>query len=658
MKNRFRLNLFRFVLLLSVCVSCSQEYDKALEDALNLAGENRPELEKVLRHYHGDTLKLEAAKFLIRNMPGHYSFADTMEVKPYYDEVDSVLTTMKGCNVWTIRDSLVKIDNKYADLSPEWVEDIQIIKADFLIQNIDSAFVQWKKGAWARHLDFEQFCEYLLPYKAEELQPLDAWRTYLREFHPDHLDELRYCDQLKNSSLQSAITLNDNLWYYMRPEITEASQVRPIYRLSTRLRMPFGICADFTNMAISVFRSQGIPVALDFTPQWAFRSLGHTWNVVLVNNGKNVPFSGATSNPGQPHKPDERMAKVFRITYAVNPDLKRLSEIEAFVPRAFRYPFFKDVTEEYMDCEDVEIEVGDSLDGRYAYLTVFDNTEWKPVDFALIKGSKVVFRKGGMNSVYLPVCYEAGGQMKAIGHPFLHTYDKEVRPFIPDTSRRVTLKLLRKYPVLRHVQGVVMRLDSGEFHASNDARFREYEMLYRVTDCSVTGREVVLPDTLGAFRYWRYYQPKNGSYCNIADIRFYERATGKQCVGKIIGTDGCWEGNPGHTKDKAFDGDLLTFFDAPVSSEAWTGMDFGKPVDIGRFVFTGRGDGNSIDIGDWYELLYWKEGGWHSAGKRKAETVHLLYEDMPRGALYWLRDLSKGKEERIFSYEDGKQVWW
>lgn len=85
---------------------------------------------------------------------------------------------------------------------------------------------------------------------------------------------------------------------------------------------------------------------------------------------------------------------------------------------------------------------------------------------------------------------------------------------------------------------------------------------------------------------------------------------------------------------------------------------FRQTGSIGRFVFTGRGDGNSIDIGDWYELLYWKEGGWHSAGKRKAETVHLLYEDMPRGALYWLRDLSKGKEERIFSYEDGKQVWW
>lgn len=87
-------------------------------------------------------------------------------------------------------------------------------------------------------------------------------------------------------------------------------------------------------------------------------------------------------------------------------------------------------------------------------------------------------------------------------------------------------------------------------------------------------------------------------------------------------------------------------------------MDFGKPVNIGRFVFTGRGDGNSIDIGDWYELLYWMDGRWHSAGKRKAETVYLWYEDMPDGALYWLRNLSKGKEERIFSYENGEQVWW
>jgi hypothetical protein len=36
----------------------------------------------------------------------------------------------------------------------------------------------------------------------------------------------------------------------------------------------------------------------------------------------------------------------------------------------------------------------------------------------------------------------------------------------------------------------------------------------------------------------------------------------------------------------------------------------------------------------------------------------LYYDDAPTNALFRLRNHSKGKEERIFTYEDGKQVWW
>ena len=112
-------------------------------------------------------------------------------------------------------------------------------------------------------------------------------------------------------------------------------------------------------------------------------------------------------------------------------------------------------------------------------------------------------------------------------------------------------------------------------------------------------------------------------------------------------------------RTKAFDHDLLTAFDAPLPSGAWVGMDFGKPVRIGQIVYTGRGDGNTIDIGDTYELFYWSgDNGWASLGKQKATTVKLVYPHVPAGALYWLRDLTKGQEERIFTYEDGKQNWW
>jgi hypothetical protein len=31
---------------------------------------------------------------------------------------------------------------------------------------------------------------------------------------------------------------------------------------------------------------------------------------------------------------------------------------------------------------------------------------------------------------------------------------------------------------------------------------------------------------------------------------------------------------------------------------------------------------------------------------------------VPKNSVLWLRDLTKGREERIFTYENGKQVWW
>jgi hypothetical protein len=57
-------------------------------------------------------------------------------------------------------------------------------------------------------------------------------------------------------------------------------------------------------------------------------------------------------------------------------------------------------------------------------------------------------------------------------------------------------------------------------------------------------------------------------------------------------------------------------------------------------------------------LLYWQEGDWESAGKQIATTHYLNYNHVPAGTLYLLRNHTKGREERIFTYENGKQMWW
>ena len=61
--------------------------------------------------------------------------------------------------------------------------------------------------------------------------------------------------------------------------------------------MPFGVCEDYVQIACAAMRGCGIPSAVDFTPQWPFRAQGHSWNVVLANDGRNLPFSGVETNP-------------------------------------------------------------------------------------------------------------------------------------------------------------------------------------------------------------------------------------------------------------------------------------------------------------------------------------------------------------------------
>ena len=66
-----------FATLTLVAFSGCSEEQKHLRMAMNYAGKNRTELKAVLNHYEKDDPnpeKLAAAKFLIENMMGHYSY--------------------------------------------------------------------------------------------------------------------------------------------------------------------------------------------------------------------------------------------------------------------------------------------------------------------------------------------------------------------------------------------------------------------------------------------------------------------------------------------------------------------------------------------------------------------------------------------------------
>jgi hypothetical protein len=61
--------------------------------------------------------------------------------------------------------------------------------------------------------------------------------------------------------------------------------------------------------------------------------------------------------------------------------------------------------------------------------------------------------------------------------------------------------------------------------------------------------------------------------------------------------------------------------------------------------------------GQEYELFYWDDD-WISVGKATATDQPLELGNVPVGFLYWLIATDSRKEERIFTFDDGVQVWW
>lgn len=648
--------LIILVLLCTLFPACQKsEEEVMLEQALELAGPNRAELQKVLDHYTGDSLKLEAAKFLIKYMPGHFSYVDTAAINRYALAVDSVIENMKeDRNNDAMRDSIDRVAQRKGINSLKIVQDCQIITADYLIQNIDIAFYDWQHGPWAKHVCFEDFCEWILPYKADDLQPLDNWRSRLKTFLSEKLTELEYCDQLRNSAYAAVKNMNRTLADSINPKMGTPIRYANI-PTEHRAKLPFGRCDDYVSMAATIFRSHGIPVVVHFTPQWAKRSLGHTWNVLLSDDGKNIPFDGITGQIGQQTSVEEVMTKIYRRTYSPNIELVRINNSGEFVPKSFRNVFIRDVTRGIIKCSDVTLKI-ESTPNKYAYLLAFDNQEWVPVAYGTIKNNKATFKDVGENAMYLPVIY-VNAQMKPIAEPFILDHNGKVRKKIPDMKRKMEMKLTRKFPTKERTYEFVPRLKDGEFQASNDANFKKYYVVHRIQEGKASGQHVNIPDSIPPCRYWRYTNNRYSTFCSIAEVMFYAKGDTTRLLGQVIGTDGSWYNNPEHLKETVFDGNTLTSFDAPRGEGCWAGLDLGKPMKVDHLIYYGRGDGNSVEIGDEYELFYWNDK-WVSMGRKRAKNVFVKYKGVPQNALYLLRDLTKGTEERIFTYENGKQVWW
>ena len=624
----------------AVAASCTQT-KVPLADALEQAGTHRAELESVLEHYRNEPLKRKAAEFLISNMPGKYTLGGPF-LNRYYELVDSLqaIPEVGSEEMRAFYDSVYTLPG-WQTLTKTY--DLYNIRADYLTEHIDAAFEAWQ-SPWAKSLTFEEFCEYLLPYRVGN-EMLEPWMQDFRRKYRPIIDSL-HTDRI------------DLVYTTVAKRIVGHRYYTPTYipdcRPSSLEGMRIGSCRSYGAWSFYIFRSLGIPIVHESTPNWSNHAMGHEWTTIIVD-GKYYPIQLGSGIRLGGHIKEfvYRPPKIYRDSYA---DHQPLIADETDVPPMFTNPRITDVTAAYIPTADVMLEDAFRISGgrpKYAYLTVFDEQTWKPVAYGKREGSGYRFTDMGLNSVYLPV-YFREGQYYPAGQPVKVNTQGKSTVLTPDTLHRQNVTLRRKFMDDNPKQWA-NAMAGGCFVFGKDFRFANADTL-RVDSMQTYDFKTI--EIHGRYRCMKYVPPRQ-TRGNIAEIEVYDK-NGKRVTGRVTSNyDPDWRDSVVNM-NYAFDGNVLTFaLTKPKQTDVWLGLDFGRTVELSNLVYLPRTDDNFIREGELYELFYW-DNGWQSLGKRTGsrKLQYLTYNNVPANALLLLRNLTKGKEERIFTYEDGKQVWW
>jgi hypothetical protein len=316
-------------------------------------------------------------------------------------------------------------------------DDLHYITAKYLINNIELAFKSWQAAPWGKHVAFDVFCEYILPYRVFT-EPLENWREQALAHYADVYRSL--LNSADMTAIRACSKINEAF-----PNFIYGGHFPPMtYRqlmASTR-----GSHEQQAALAAFVMRAMGIPVTLDVMLQ---PSLGNwrAWNIVYDSAGGHIPFVTAEKHPGHwIPKDDWMIAKVFRHTF-------RRQEYSANIPSEIPHSFTNliDVTSEYSNVRNIDIAIPNTNTiahpPEYACLSIANSSlEWMPVCFGKYNNGTYHFTSICMNTLYLPVIYE-NEQQKAFNRPFFIADNGKVIYFEQDSTKSYAI-----YPRWRNLR--------------------------------------------------------------------------------------------------------------------------------------------------------------------------------------------------------------
>ena len=676
---------FLYCAALLLVTSC-QNYPTELKRSLEISGRNKNELTKVIDHYSQkpeDSLKLSAAIYLIKNMEGLYSL-DTTSVdhnERYFNCLDTLFKRIDARPTVELISRTIDGYIKKKNIIPEqpqanYVEDLKLVKSEFLIRNIDSAFLEWQTNPWSKQMSFDVFCEYILPYRSINTYMINAREYFIHKY--SWIGDSAKGDQ-DCFKIEKLITDEINTWYDEDGTILRKYPFLNPIKFSNIIKGRIGTCAQANALKTAALRALGVPVAMEIVPQWGNYNNSHSFYKVLdfrhdtikklltnINSTKNVSHIISGTCTTKYTRVDElpsfivpthnkTVPKVFRDCFTHQAkSLAVLNSSNEEIPVLFQDAHLLDVTSQYLETADVDLKIDSGRIYQYAYLCVFTIRGWEPIQWAPIVNGNAVFKNMGKNMVYLPAFFK-NNNVIPFTSPFILQQDGTVKNICKNNETQ-TLSAWRKYPYFMHVAEWASYMIGAKFQGANKDELSDSKTFYTIKTLPYGMKEISIEDNT-KYRYLIYRFDGMG-LTFPAEIEFYGIINRKEekLTGREIGNKGRY----GFSSSSIWDGNRNTyFFNDGSQPQTYVGIDLGKGNEckVTKIRFCPRSDTNDILPGENYELFYW-DARWVSLGNQKGiDMKPLIFNNVPKNALFWLRT-NKGKEERIFTYENGKQIWW
>ena len=435
-------------------------------------------------------------------------------------------------------------------------------------------------------------------------------------------------------------------------------------------------------------RAAGIPVAVEYNSAYCIWEGRHFMVAVREPDGTWCPFSPEYGLPAPTSRDFPACLNLFRLHFSRQADnpysLRAPGEP---LPAELADPCIEDVTATYLPVGRVEVSVPSTVPSprRLAYLATFRRNEglrpvtWGVVD-SLTRRAEFAHVVGG--NLYFPTWCDDFGRLRPAGRPFWLAQDSTraggycVDSLPQSSGRRAHVVLRRKFPLKAKLLEQARRMAGVVVLGSDRKDFAVADTLARLGEVASPYWADLPLQVSRPYRYYRVSAPAGYRHLHMGELQFLTRRS--YGYANTMAPTALVAHSPADTA--RLDTAWVRLVDEPLAKCKWkkeydgnvqTAPDrwpdvtlrLGEAQWVHAVRYAPKSAANTVERGHLYRLRRWDDAkGWTTEWMRPARHA-FLEADLEVGALYWLSDLTSGKEELPFYIDAmGRQVfphaWW